>query len=309
MSKVDNTTTSVQTVGIMKTILLNLDSNSIGDTICFMPCANYFLERYDEKVLVKINPSFHRFFLESYPNIEFYKDGSNYDKEIIIKYDFTKPMQTGFAEQMGFFKWEYIRPKIDKPTGKSPFNKKFITSGIHSTAQLKYWNNPLDRKFQSVSPYWGKLFKLIKTHNYQPVVVEKDELFGVSPNWNGMPSNCLKKLGLSLDETMLWIYYSEFFIGLSSGLSWIAHALGKPVVMISNFSEDWHEIDLSIDDYIRVTNKSVCHGCWNTIGKTRDFDFKDWYWCPLHKNTKRQFECHYSITPEYVYEKIKKWLK
>jgi hypothetical protein len=34
----------------------------------------------------------------------------------------------------------------------------------------------------------------------------------------------------------------------------------------------------------------------------------DWYWCPEHKGTERQFECHKSITPEMVLENIKHWL-
>jgi hypothetical protein len=35
------------------------------------------------------------------------------------------------------------------------------------------------------------------------------------------------------------------------------------------------------------------------------FDKGDWFWCPEHKGTERQFECHKSITPEMVIDKIK----
>ena len=35
------------------------------------------------------------------------------------------------------------------------------------------------------------------------------------------------KIGLNLEDTINDIYHSEFFIGLSSGLSWLAHAMGK----------------------------------------------------------------------------------
>ena len=91
-------------------------------------------------------------------------------------------------------------------------------------------------------------------------------------------------------------------------MSWVAHALGKKVVMISNFSEDWCEFDLSLDDYIRITDRSVCHGCWNRINVDYYFDKNDWYWCPEHKNTERQFECHKSITVDDVVKKIEHWL-
>jgi len=42
--------------------------------------------------------------------------------------------------------------------------------------------------------------------------------------------------------------------------------------------------------------------CLNTYFK---FDKGDWYWCPEHKGTDRQFECHKSITSEMVINKIK----
>jgi len=293
----------------MSTILLNLNSNSLGDTIAFMPCANEFIKVYEEKVIVKIKPFFQSLFKESYPNITYYQEGDEYDKEVKVDYDFNKNIQQGFAEQMGFHNWSYIRPKIDKPKGEKPINKKYITAGVHSTAQLKYWNNPLGKKYQSIAPYWTDLFKKIKKSGIQPVVVEKDSSFGVPPHRNGLPGSCIKKTGLSLEDTITHIYHSEFFIGLSSGLSFIAHALGKPVVMISNFTEDWHEFDLSTEDYIRITNKSACHGCWNNPKHNKNFDFGDWYWCPEHKDTSRQYECHYTITPDYVYKQIEHWLK
>ena len=35
------------------------------------------------------------------------------------------------------------------------------------------------------------------------------------------------------------------------------------------------------------------------------FDKGDWDWCPVHKGTKRQFECHTSITAKMVVDQIK----
>jgi autotransporter strand-loop-strand O-heptosyltransferase len=36
-----------------------------------------------------------------------------------------------------------------------------------------------------------------------------------------------------LQERARWLRHADFFIGLSSGLSWLAWAVGTPVVMIS----------------------------------------------------------------------------
>jgi autotransporter strand-loop-strand O-heptosyltransferase len=225
-----------------------------------------------------------------------------------IDYDFTRPLQSGFAKQLGFNSWEYVRPKVDSFRKERPIKNKYVTISVHSTAQLKYWNHPSGKRSQPDSPYWDELCNMIRKSGYTPVIVEKDEMFGIPPFRNGLPRRSNNKFGISLEDTINYIEHSEFFIGLSSGLSWLAHALNKPVAMISNFSEDWHEIDLLISDYKRITNKSVCHGCWNSVNKEFKFEFDDWYWCPKHKGTERQFECHTSITPEMILENIKHWL-
>ena len=121
------------------------------------------------------------------------------------------------------------------------------------------------------------------------------EVYNVSKEFNPF-DNCTQITTPSLESKMDWIAGSSFFIGLSSGLAWLAWAMDKKVVMISNFTEDWNEFSC-----IRITNKDVCHGCWQDT----PFDPADWNWCK-HKGTKRQFECHTSITADMVIAKIKK---
>lgn len=291
----------------MSRILVHVFSRSLGDTIAVMPVLDEF-RKLNETVYVLINPFFEMLFQKSYPDMVYYREGMEYDKKVEVQFDFSKPMQQGFAEKLGFMDWTYIRPKVDSFKKSRPVKNKFVCLGVHSTAQLKYWNHPTGKVSQQTTPYWNELSGMIRKDGFTPVVVEKDELFGVSPHFNGVPTKAQKKVGLNLIDTINYIEHSEFFIGLSSGLSWLAHALGKPVVMIANFSEEFHEFGDS-SDYIRITNKQVCHGCWNKVGKGLDFDFNDWYWCPLHKDTDRQFECHTSITPTMVYDKIKHLLK
>lgn len=292
----------------MKTILIDSVSNSLGDTIGLMPCVEHFINKTQDQILLKIPTNFHKLFTRSYPNIKFYQEGMSYDKSLKLIYDFNKPLQTGYANQLGFFDWNYVRPKIDSFKKDRPIKNKYITINLHSTSQLKYWNHPSGIDKQSDSPYWNELCGMIRKNGYTPVVLERDETFGVPPFRNGLPKKAQKKIGLPLEDVLNYIEHSEFFIGLSSGPAWIAHALGKPVCMISNFSEDWNEFDLSISDYKRIINKSVCHGCWNQVNKEFKFDPSDWYWCPRHKNTERQFECHTSITAEMVFNEIKNWM-
>ena len=296
----------------MKKVLVSIKSLSIGDTVAAIPYINKFQEtNFTSIIYVSISNWLIPYFETIYPDLKFIGKNSNevFDKTLFLDYNFNKSIQQGYAEQLGFINTPYIRPNILIPNMERPIKNKYVTIGVHSTSQLKYWNHPKGKKVQPESPYWNELCGMIRKEGYTPVVVEQDEIFGWAPYKNGLPNKANKKFGQSFLESMNLIYHSEFYIGLSSGMSWVAHAMGKPVAMIANFTEDWNEFDLSTPDYIRITNKNVCHGCWNLINKEFKFDTDDWYWCPKHKNTNRQFECHTSITPEHVFNEIKKWIK
>jgi autotransporter strand-loop-strand O-heptosyltransferase len=296
----------------VRKVLVFIESFSIGDTVAAVPYVNKFQEvNPTDDISISVNDWLIPYFSTVYPNLKFIGKNTGYifDKIIDLKYDYNKPIQQGYAEQLGFINTPYIRPNILIPNIERPIKNKYVTIGVHSTSQLKYWNHPKGKKVQPESPYWNELCGMLRKEGYTPVVVEQDEFFGINTLKNGLPSKANKKFGQSFLESMNLIYHSEFYIGLSSGMSWVAHAMGKPVAMISNFTEDWNEFDLLTPDYIRITNKNVCHGCWNLINKEFKFDTDDWYWCPKHQNTNRQFECHTSITPEQVFNEIKKWIK
>ncbi len=71
----------------------------------------------------------------------------------------------------------------------------------------------------------------IKKKGYTPVTVEKYELFRFQTRILMVyPSKSNKQIGKSLIEAINLIQHSEFYIGLSSGMSWVAHALGKKLL-------------------------------------------------------------------------------
>ena len=166
------------------------------------------------------------------------------------------------------------------------FDEPYICIATNSTAGCKEWNNPNG---------WEDLSSYLIDLGYRVINISKD----------GHKINGVTKLkDQSLENTMNTIYHSEFVIGLSSGLSWLSWGLGKHVVMISNFTEPDHEFT---ENCTRITNNSVCNGCWNN--PMFKFDKGDWNWCPEHKGTERQFECHKSITSEMVINQIQHLLK
>jgi autotransporter strand-loop-strand O-heptosyltransferase len=298
----------------MKNFLIEFanDSTGLGDLIAMMPYVSKFGEVYNYQVIVMLkNKSFSSLFERAYPNLKFIGKGEeiDHDKGMSLKHDlYDMPLQKIFADQLGFKDAEYIRPKVSFDIKERPIKNKFVTFSIQSTFQMKYWNAEGNINNQLISPNWVELCKFLRKKNLTPVCVDYHDNFGIPPLRNHIPSNCVNKTGLSVEDASNYIYHSEFFIGLSSGLSWLAHAMNKKVCMISNFTEDWHEFDLSSDDYIRITNKNVCHGCWNRMNIDYKLNEIDWYSCPRHENTDRQFECHKAIKPIDVIEKINKWI-
>jgi len=104
-----------------------------------------------------------------------------------------------------------------------------------------------------------------------------------------------------IEVRMNQIKHAEAFIGVGSGLSWLAWAIGTPVVLISGFSEEHTEFE----DCERIgAPKGFCSGCFNREWLNPG----DWEWCPDHKDTPRQFECTKSITPAKVISSVKKVL-
>jgi autotransporter strand-loop-strand O-heptosyltransferase len=92
---------------------------------------------------------------------------------------------------------------------------------------------------------------------------------------------------------------AEFFIGLGSGLSWLAWALGKKVVMIAGHSAPDSEFQ---EDNYRIYNPNICCNCWGD--PSAKWDAFNWTWCPRHEGALRQFECTSKITPKMVMEQV-----
>lgn len=86
--------------------------------------------------------------------------------------------------------------------------------------------------------------------------------------------------------------YADFFIGMPSGLSWLAWAADIPVVLISGISEPWCEFSSAY----RVYNPLVCHGCYNDL-RVNCLHIAD---CIHHHGTPQAYECSKNISARQV---------
>jgi autotransporter strand-loop-strand O-heptosyltransferase len=273
----------------MRNVLVKIVTEALGDSIGAMPAISEFQRR--ENCNVYVSSKWKRILQNSYPNLIFEESVTAYDQVFSIDYHFDQPLQLGFARDLGFIDWDYIRPKVDFTPKSRPINSKYVAIGIQSTAQCKYWNYP---------DGWNILCKMLRKSGLTPVCVDQHELFGIKGKMNEVPKSSVRKLNNPIETTMNYIHHAEFFIGISSGLSWVAHAMGKKVVMISGTTLPWNEFS---EDCVRIINRNVCHGCFHEVNKYK-FDAGDWMWCPEYKNTARHFECTANITPEFVMEKM-----
>ena len=274
-----------------KRVFISFDSKSLGDSISWIPYVLEFKNKHNCHVIV--STFWNKLFEKVYPELEFIEPG-NVVNDLIAMYRVgwfydnnkepvlpsTIPLQKAITNILGL-EFKEIQPRIYFESKQRLFEEKYITIANESTAGLKLWNNPNG---------WSELVNYLKSKGYRVVNVSK----------NGERIDGVTQLkDTSIENTMNAIYHSEFFIGLSSGLSWLTWGLGKHVVMISNFTEEDHEF---VSNCTRITNTFVCHGCWNN--PMFKFDKGDWNWCPEHKGTERHFECHKSITSQMVIEKI-----
>jgi len=286
-----------------KVAIIN-ESGSLGDTIAWMNSVKNFQEKHD--CVVDYYTGLSEIFDKNYYNkINFY----NYNQVDVNKYL--------YVYKLGCFKpyganefcgkdWRSIRlnnvadeilglsygsnpPELIKTEPKQKI-KKTVCIAIQSTAQAKYWNN---------NGGWQQVVDYLNNLDYEVICIDKDKTFGCENYFNTIPNNCLDKTGtIDLKERIQDLTNCDFFIGLGSGLSWLAWACKKPVILISGFSSP----DSEFYTPYRVHNDKVCNSCWNN--PNHEFNSGDWLWCPEHKNDNKIFECTKQITFDMVKEKI-----
>lgn len=284
-----------------KKVLVIIDSQSLGDILAYTGQIDRFQIQHGCKLdVLALNKELAEILHSSYENMNFISDlGYNDDYYAVYKIGYpledwrgknpidprTITLQQVASSVLGLeFKEEKPILTFQNSTKK---HKKYVTIATQSTAQCKYWNNEKG---------WEKLIKHLNSKGYDVWCIDRFASFGnQKQKMNFIPNGAIDKTGdLPLEVRMSQIYNSEFFIGLGSGLSWLAWALNKPTVLISGFSKPFAEFETPY----RIINESVCNGCWND--PSLKFDKANWMWCPRNKN----FECSSKITPEMVIDKI-----
>jgi autotransporter strand-loop-strand O-heptosyltransferase len=283
-------------------ILIQFPVGTVGDIMGWFPYAVKFKEKHGCKLTCSMSDKLIPLFRNAYPDITFV----NHEGVKAEKFYATYFMGLFFDDKDFIFQpcdFRYVGlhrtagyilgvdptempPKLALDNDTRPIPEPYVCIATQSTTQSKYWNNP---------DGWRSIIAFLKEAGFRVICIDQKPVHGTGLVWNHIPHGCEDHTGdQSLQERARWLKHCEFFIGLSSGLSWVAWAAGCPVVMISGFTHPLNEFETPY----RVINYHPCNGCWND--QHIRFDHKDFLWCPRHKDTPRQFECTRLITVEQV---------
>jgi len=287
-------------------VLIRFPVDTLGDPLGWFPYAVKFKELHGCRLSCAIGAKLIPLLRDAYPDIDFleakdvdpqryyatytiavfFQNNAIYDHKDFVPCDFRLVGLHRAAGYMLGVDPAEAPPRIAIPHDRRPLAEPYVCIAVQSTLQSKYWNNPAG---------WGEIVDFLKQAGYRVVCIDQKRTHGKGLVWTHMPNGAEDETGeRPLVERARWLKHAEFFVGLSSGLSWLAWAVGTPVVMISGFTHPRNEFATPF----RVINYHACNSCWNDplVRYIRD----DFLTCPRHQDTPRQFECTRLITAEQV---------
>jgi len=276
-------------------VLLHLDSFCLGDTICFSAYLDRFIS-YHRPRRVTISTFFpellstqhHSAAITSAYRQEGYPEEIQADVLVTVGYD-----KGSLDHTLGGMSWaakSCMQLRQDTPIGRPWVTRRWrqkvpgkISIAPGSLKKMARWEWGGSLGWQRVVGSLSEMGFTVHSVSYENDI----NLTGLAGNHHSNPD-----LTAALDH----ILESGLFIGLSSGLAWLAWAYGVPVVMISGFTKEHNEFPCW-----RVTEQRACTGCFNTFMNISST-------CPLFEGTARENECHTRISPDLVMREVRRAL-
>jgi autotransporter strand-loop-strand O-heptosyltransferase len=283
-------------------VLIQFPVGTLGDLMGWFPYAVKFQRKHGCKLTCSMSALIAPLFRDAYPEIAFVTPEEVVPERYYATYniglffnDDGNALQPCDFRHVGLHRTAghilgvdpaEAQPDIAIEDDSRPIPEPYVCIAVQSSTQCKYWNHPTG---------WREIVAFLKEQGYRVICIDQKATHGSGLVWNHIPHGAEDQTGdQPLAERARWLRHADFFVGLSSGLAWLAWACRTPVVMISGFT---HENNEFATPY-RVINYHACNGCWNDV--RHRFDHQDFFWCPRHKDTPRQFECTRLITPEQV---------
>ena len=281
-------------------VLVAAQTQALGDTLALLPAVDELRRRFSCAVSLHLPKFLREFAAYLYPEINFV-DATDYEHYATFYPNLIRgnvpinPVDArdgNIAKALGeILGVDRFAPKATfTPTAPPVTTEPYVCIGVQASSNRKCWLWPSG---------WDIVVDYLKNLGYRVFCVDKNSSATNDGLTVSKPDGAEDFTGdLPIMHRANMLYHAEFFIGLSSGLSWVADAVNCPVVMICGFSLDWFEFYTPY----RVTNRLVCNGCLNNV---RDGDFLTGN-CPLHGGTSRAFECQKKISPRQVIDAVER---
>ncbi len=283
-------------------VLIQFPIGTLGDTLGWFPYAARFASMHGCRLTCAMSALIIPLFREAYPQIRFLPHEEVEPADYYATYslglffeDTDHAWQPTDFRTVGLHRTAgYIlgvdpaeaAPLLALPDESRPIPERYVCIAVQSSSQCKYWNNPQG---------WRAVVERLKERGYRVICIDQKPVHGGGIVWTHIPHGAEDHTGdRPLTERARWLRHADGYVGLSSGLSWLAWAAGTKVLMISGFTHPLNEFATPW----RVHNWHACNSCWNDPALR--FDHKDFLWCPRHAGTARQFECTRLITADHV---------
>ncbi|MGP2966190.1 autotransporter strand-loop-strand O-heptosyltransferase [Serratia marcescens] len=292
-----------------RNVLIQIAGGALGDVLAWFPAVGRFQQRHGCQLTCYMPKRFIDLFAASYPRIRFMtaKEAKARDKTLyyatyylnaaINDYEmdyapvsYQQIALHHFAAALLGLEADEAPARYTLADNSRPIKEPYVCIGVQSSAHCKNWNNPTG---------WLDLVAYLKSCGYRVICIDRERVAGDGLINHYIPNGAEDETGdRPLTERMRWLQHAAFFVGLSSGLSWLAWTSKIPVVMISGFTLPGNEFYTPY----RVINYHVCNGCWND--SRYEFDNGNYLWCPRWSGQPRQFECTRAITVQQVIHTI-----
>ena len=283
-----------------KPVAFKFISDALGDTLAMLPCVREFKRIHGCAVALRVPDYLQELVAHLYPDLlpldEKFAPFATYFPMMYQGLPFV-PTVPADMRQMSMLRIggmllgiNYIPPKAKfRPTESPVTDEPYVCIGIQARNARKGWLYPRG---------WDIVVDYLKRLGYRVFCIdknaeEKNDGFTICK-----PEGAEDFTGeRPIIERANMLYHAQFFIGIGSGLSWLADAVDCPVVMICGFSQEWCEFYTPY----RVINYKVCHGCFNDMRVSFLAER-----CPYHIGTPRELECQKKISPRMVIDAIER---
>ena len=284
-----------------KDIYIFMVNGVLGDTISVLPYINELKHIYDANIYLYPPKSFVPLCEEYMPDINLTEDIPDdcyvgfclavFDLPPYLIPDDSRRWPPYMSAKTILGLHHTAEPIHYYPTSSRQIQERYVCIAVQASGIMKRWLYP---------DGWDIVVEYLKSLGYRVLCIDGANKVEENGYEITMPTGAEDFTGMHpLLERINLLAYAEFFVGLGSGLSWLADACNVPVVLISGFSLPIGEFDTPY----RVYNQLVCHGCFNDV----KVNWKEV--CPYNKGTEREFECSKSITPLQVVQAIERLIE